>query len=142
MKNKLEILIFSVLLFAVLGCGISDRIQKVVEDKSSNNNATPTNSGDKSIGDQTTENVLREKTGVAECDELLDWVADQSKGKDDNYVSKAIKEYFVNKIRQSIKESIEKNQNDKEKMAKECREIKQQIDDQKAKEEKAINKAF
>ena len=135
MKNKFEIVILSVLLFAVLGCGISDRIQKAVEDKPANNNSTPTNIGDKSIGDQTTENVLREKTGVAECDELLDWVADQSKGKDDNFISKGVKEYFVNKIRQSIKESIEKNQNDKEKMAKECKEIKQQIDNQKTQEE-------
>lgn len=129
-------MIVGVLLVTVLGCGIPDKIQKAMGDKSSNSNATPTNSGDKSIGDQTTENVLRDKTGVPECDDLLDWVADQSKGKDDNYVSKAIKEYFVNKIRQSIKESIEKNQNDKVKMAKECKEIRQQIDDQKAKEDK------
>lgn len=135
MKNKFVIVISVILLFVVLGCGISERIQKAVEDKPANSSSTPSTSDNKSIGDQTTENVLRDKTGVAECDELLDWVADQSKGNDDNYVSKAIKEYFVNKIRQSIKESIEKNQNDKVKMAKECKEIKQQIDDQKAKEE-------
>ncbi len=135
MKNKFVIIITVILLCVVLGCGISDKIQKAVEDKSSNNNATPTDSGDKSIADQTTENVLREKTGVAECDELLDWLADQSKDKDDNYVSKAMKEYFYNKIRQSIKENIEKNQNDKEKMGKECKEIKQQINAQKAKED-------
>ncbi|CAN5757188.1 hypothetical protein BH20ACI4_BH20ACI4_23670 [soil metagenome] len=135
MKNKFVIVISGVLLFGVLGCGISDRIQKAVEDKPANTSSDPASSNDKTIGDKATENVLREKTGVAECDELLDWLADQSKSKDDNYVSKAMKEYFYNKIRQSIKESIEKNQNDKEKMAKECKEIKQQIDDQKAKEE-------
>lgn len=135
MKNKSVILIVFVLLFGVLGCGIPDRIQKAVEDKPENSSSNPSSSDDKTIGDKATEDVLREKTGVAECDELLDWLADQSKSKDDNYISKAMKEYFVNKIRQSIKDSIEKNKTDKEKMAKECREIKQQIDAQKAKED-------
>lgn len=136
MKNKSVLLILCVLVFAVLGCGISDRIQRAIEDKPANSGSSqPSGSEDKSIGDQATESVLREKTGVAECDELLDWLADQTKSADDNYVSKAMKEYFVNKIRQSIKESIEKNQQDKEKMAKECREIKQQIDAQKAKDD-------
>lgn len=135
MKNKSVIFVVCVLLFAVLGCGISDKIKKITEEKTSNSNATPTNSGDKSIGDQATENVLREKTGVPECDELLDWLTDQTKNNDDNFISKGVKEYFFNKIRQSVKESIEKNQNDKAKMAKECKEIKQQIDAQKAKED-------
>ena len=123
------------LLLTVLGCGITDRVQNTLDKRTSNSNSTPVNDSNKSIGDQATENILREKTGVAECDELLDWVADQTKGNDDNFISKGVKEYFVNKIRQSIKESLEKNQNDKEKMAKECREIKQQIDNQQTKDE-------
>ena len=135
MKNKFVIVISVVLLFVVLGCGISDQIQKAVEDKPANSSSNSTSPDNKSIGDQTTENILREKTGVAECDELLDWLADQTKGNDDNFISKGVKEYFVNKIRQSIKDSIQQNQNDKEKMAKECKEIKQQIDNQKTQEE-------
>ena len=39
MKNKFEIVILGVLLFAVLGCGISDRIQKAVEDKPANSSS-------------------------------------------------------------------------------------------------------
>ncbi len=134
MKNKSVILVLCVLLFAVLGCGISDKIKEISGEKSSNSNATVPNSENKSVGDQVTEDVLREKTGVPECDELLDWLTDQTKTNDDNFISKGVKEYFFNKIRQSLKESIEKNQNDKVKMAKECKDIKQQIDAQKAKE--------
>lgn len=134
MKNKSVILVLCVLLFAVLGCGISDKIKEISGEKSSNSNATIPNSENKSVGDQVTEDVLREKTGVPECDELLDWLTDQTKTNDDNFISKGVKEYFFNKIRQSLKESIEKNQNDKVKMAKECKDIKQQIDAQKAKE--------
>ena len=135
MKNLSALLISGFLLLTVLGCGITDRVQNTLDKRTSNSNSTPVNDSNKSIGDQATENILREKTGVAECDELLDWVADQTKGNDDNFISKGVKEYFVNKIRQSIKESLEKNQNDKEKMAKECREIKQQIDNQQTKDE-------
>ncbi len=137
MKNKFAIFVSGILLFAVLGCSITDQIQNAVSEKQPANmgSINTSNSVNKSTTDQVTEDVLREKTGVPECDELLDWLADQTKSNDDNFVSKGIKEYFVNKIRQSIKESIEKNQNDKTKMAKECKEIKEQIDAQKTQEE-------
>lgn len=76
------------------------------------------------------ETMLRDKTGVAECDTLLDFITDQSKSKDDNLVTRAAKELIFNKIRQSLKESIDKNKNDKAKMAKECSDFKKQIDAQ------------
>lgn len=119
MKNQFVIIIVCISIFAVLGCGIGDRVQKAVEGDSNSN---------KSVGDKVTEDVLREKTGVPECDEVIDLLADQSKNNDDNFVSKATKEFFFNKIRQSIKESIEKNQNDKPKMAQNCKEYKAQLD--------------
>lgn len=119
MKNQFVIIIVCVSIFAVLGCGITDRVQKTVGGDSNSN---------KSVGDKVTEDVLREKTGVPECDEVINLLADQSKNDDDGFVSKATKEFFFNKIRQSIKESIEKNQNDKAKMAQNCKEYKAQIE--------------
>lgn len=83
------------------------------------------------------ETMLREKTGVPECDELIDFFADESKFKDDNYVTRAAKEYFFNKIRQAIKESIEKNKNKPQEMAKECKDFKKQIDAQLAQDKNA-----
>ena len=125
MKNKSIILIFCGLLFLVLGCGITDRNTNKIQEKQAN--VAPVNSN-KSVGDQITEDVLREKTGVPECDEVLDYFADQSRNQDDNIATKAMKELVFNKIRQSLKESIEKNQNDKAKMAQNCKEYKAQLD--------------
>lgn len=83
------------------------------------------------------ESALREKTGVPECDALLDSLADQSKTKDDNYVTRAAKEFFFNQIRQSIKENAEKNKNDTAKMAKGCIDIKKQLDAEAQKDKNA-----
>lgn len=126
MKNNSVILIVCVSIFSVLGCGITDRIQNSVAEKT--NSGSSNSSTNKSVGDQVTEDVLREKTGVTECDEILDFFADQSKNQDDDFVTKAAKEFAFNKIKQSFKESIEKNQNDKVKMAQNCKEFKAQLD--------------
>lgn len=119
MKNQFVIIIVCISLLAVLGCGIGDRVQKAVEGDSNSN---------KSVSDKVTEDVLREKTGVPECDEVINFFADQSKQEDEGFVSKATKEFVFNKIRQSIKENIEKNQNDKAKMAQNCKEYKAQLE--------------
>lgn len=111
-------------MFAVLGCGMIERIQNGVEEKPASANA---NSANKTISDQATENILREQTGIPECDEVLNILADQSKSQDENILTKAAKEMAFNKIRQSLKESIQQNQNDKEKLAQTCREFKAQV---------------
>lgn len=98
------------------------------------------NASNTGINTESPENMLREKTGVAECDQLLDLLADQAKSKDDNVVTRAAKEFFFNKIRQSVKESIEKNKNDKTKMAKECSDFKKQIDVQLEKDKQGAQK--
>lgn len=123
MKNKFTIFVSVILLFAVLGCGITDRIQNAVAEKPANSS-----SDNRTVSDQVTEDVLREKTGIPECDEVIDFFADQAKNQDDDFVSKATKEFVFNKIRQSFKESIEKNKGDKEKMAKNCKDYKAQLD--------------
>ena len=54
---------------------------------------------------------------------------------DDNFVTKAIKATVLNKIKESIKKSVEENKNDKVELAKNCREFKTQLEKYKAEEE-------
>ena len=128
MKNKFAIIVSIILLFAVLGCGISERIQNAVSEQSSNNSSTSSNYANKSTTDQITDDVLREKTDIPECDEVLDMLADQSKSPDENFVTKAAKEVVFNRIRQSLKDSIQQNQNDRAKLAQTCKEFKVQLE--------------
>ena len=80
MKNKFAIFISGILLFAVFGCGISERIQNAVAEQPPNSRSgNSSNSDNKTISDQVTEDVLREKTDIPECDEVIDFFADQSK---------------------------------------------------------------
>ena len=133
MKNNLSTLaIIIVCLFVVSGCGLVSRIK---DQGTGNDNAANTNK-DKSLTDKTIDVAVGdEKVGVPECDDLLDYFADQTKNDDDNYVTKATRQYFLNKIRESIKKSIEENKGDKVQMAKECKEYRQQIDKFKAEED-------
>jgi hypothetical protein len=127
MHNKANLSIIVVFVMAAgLGCGYIGGDAR--PDTADNSGVAQPRTG------QPLETALREKTGVQECDELIDFFTNQAVSPDENYISRGLKEYFFNKIRQSLKESIEQNQNDPAKMAKECREIKQQIDAQKAAE--------
>ncbi|HLM59596.1 MAG TPA: hypothetical protein VK308_02220, partial [Pyrinomonadaceae bacterium] len=47
---------------------------------------------------------------------------------DDDFVTKAAREYALNKVRESFKRSIEEHKGDKAAMAKECRQFKTQLD--------------
>lgn len=130
MKNKLTILMISAILLVFgLGCGITDKVQKAVgsDNSTANSNKTLTDKTvDVTVGD--------EKIGVPECDELFDAIAEQSKSTEDNYVAKATRQYFLNKIKESIKKSLEENKNEPAKMGKECKEYKAQLDKFKAEE--------
>lgn len=129
MRNMLGMSLALVLAISVgLGCG-------TLTDIATGKKETP-----KGPDTTSAEEMLREKTGVPECDQLLDFIADQSKTKDDNLVTRAAKEFFFNKIRQSLKDNIEKNKNDKAKMAKECSDFKKQIDAQLEKDKQGANK--
>lgn len=133
MKNKLSILsVIAVLIIAVSGCGLISRMQKSTVE-TGNSRSTESN---KTLTDKTVETAVGdEKIGVPECDDLLDYFAQESKSNDENYVTKATRQYFMNKIRESIKQSMEENKGDKVKMAKECKEYRKQIDKYKAEEE-------
>ena len=75
-----------------------------------------------------------EKIGVPECDELFDQLAKELETTDEGYIAKAARAYFYNTIREEIKKSIEENKNDKDRLAKECKDFKAQVDKYKAQE--------
>jgi len=119
MKNTFGMLVVGiVLLTASLGCGFVSRGQKDTKD-----------SHDKTLTDKGIEIATgNERIGVQECDDLMDSIAEQSRSEDDNYVTKAVKGYVLNKIRESVKKSIEENKNDKVAMAKECKDFRIQLE--------------
>ncbi len=128
MKNKLSIvLVLAVFMSLVLGCGISDKIQKAVEgDKPSKSGTSSGN--DKSLTDKAIDNVADgETSGVAECDEVIAIIDQQLESKDDNWMSKAAKGYIFGQFKKSIKESIEKEKGDKTKLAEQCKDIKKNV---------------
>ncbi|MEO6655570.1 MAG: hypothetical protein ABIO36_05765 [Pyrinomonadaceae bacterium] len=132
MKNLLAILF---LLSVGLGCGMVDRIQKTYTGPANtNSNKTLTDKGvDTVVGDAT--------TGVPECDEVMEMLAAEANNPDDNFVTKAIKATFLNKIKGSLKKSIDenKNKNGTADLAKTCTDFKRQLEKYKAEEEKKKN---
>ncbi len=135
MKNKFGLLaVVSIFTILILGCSYYNPMSG-----SSNGENTAANR-DKSLSEKTIDaTVGEERIGVPECDEVLDFFAEQTKSKDDNYLTRATREYVFNKIRQEFKKSIEENKGDTVKMAKECREYKKQLDKYKAEEDKKTN---
>lgn len=119
MKNILSgFLVVSLSIFFVLGCGVSERIQKAV-----------TGEDNKSVADKAIEEAADgETTGVQECDDLFKFFREQSATKDDNWVTKATKDYVIGLFKKQIKEAIEQNKNDKPKLAEQCKDIKKKFE--------------
>ncbi len=137
-KHLSNLIMIGFLLVCVSGCGLVSRMQKSVGESGSPKTpgSSQTVETDKSIGDRAIDTTVGdEKIGVPECDDLLDYFAEQSKVEGDNYVTKATRQYFMNKIRESIRQSIEENKGDKVKMAKECTDYRKQLDKYKAEED-------
>ncbi len=135
MKNKFGLTFaVSILLISIFGCSFYNPLAG--RSDAPNNNSHPAKTGDKSLTDRTIESTVGgTTTGVAECDELLEMISEQSKNQDDDYVSKATREFFLNRIRDSVKKSIEENKSDKKEMAKNCADFKNQLTKFKAEED-------
>jgi hypothetical protein len=92
----------------------------------------------KSLTDKGIDTVVGEETtGIPECDEVMDMIAAEANNPDDGYIVKATKGLFLNKIKESIKRSVEesKNKNGSADLAKTCRDFKQQLEKYKAEQE-------
>lgn len=137
MKNKFVLLIASLTLFlSIFGCSYYNPLESS-SNSSRNSNSQTSKSNDKSLSDKAIDSTVgKEKIGIPECDEVVDFFAEQAKSEDDNFATKAAREYALNAIRESFKQSIEENKNDKDRMARECRKFKDQLDKYKAGEDK------
>lgn len=126
MKNKFAFtLTCAILLAAILGCrSISPFSSNSRTNGNQASNKTLTDKGvDIAIGDET--------TGIPECDEVMDMIAAEVNNPDDGYIVKATKGLFMNKIKESIRTSIEENKNQNSKstadLAKTCTDYKKQL---------------
>lgn len=134
MKNKSVFLaVFTILLAVVLGCGGLNPF---------GGGSKPAKSGDPAsskpvdpAAGEPDAPVVVEKTGVKECDELMDLIARQAQSKDDNYITKSAREFFLNRIRESLRKSIEEQKGKPEELAKKCTEFKTQLETYKARED-------
>ena len=130
MKNKLTFLtVLIALTVLVLGCGLNPfGGSRTAESNSSQK--------DKTLTDKAVDTAVGEtKIGVPECDEVMDAITAEMNNSDDNFVTKAVKATILNRIKDGIRESVEKNKQDKAEMAKTCKEFKKQFDKYKAEEE-------
>lgn len=131
MKNKLT---FAVILLAlttmVLGCGGLNPFSGGSSSGSSNDN--------RSISDKAVDTAVgNSKIGVPECDEVMNLIDAEMNNPDDDFVTKAIKQTVLNRIKDGIRESVEQNKTDTAEMAKTCKEFKIQFE--KYKEEQKAN---
>lgn len=117
-------------MFVGLGCGLVDRIQEETV------GSKPAANSNKTLTDKAVDTTVGEsKIGVPECDEVMDMLTAEANNPDDSFVTKAVKQTFINKIKESVKQSVEQNKSDKAELAKNCKEFKAQLEKFKAEQE-------
>lgn len=137
MKNRFVVLLaLSLVLTVALACGGMNPFSGKSKTNTASNKTLTDKGVDVAVGD--------ESTGVPECDEVFDMIAQESNNPDDNFVTKAIKATFFNKIKESIKKAIDdnknKNANANADIAKTCTDFKKQLIKYKAEEEEKKSK--
>ena len=117
MKNNITIFAALFLLLIIgVGCSFLDGVTS-----GGNSSNTAANSATNSADPNATA-----KTGIAECDELIDLLNRDRSDPNDDFVTRKIKEYAIDFAKESIKKNIEENQGDKTKIAQGCREARDQ----------------
>jgi len=127
MRNRLSFIVVLFILAAVgLGCSSINPFS----------GSKDPGTKDKSITDKGVDvTVGKSKIGVPECDEVLDLVEAEMNNPDDNFVTKAVKATVLNRIKDGIRQSVEKNKQDTVELAKTCKEFKTQFEKYKAEEQ-------
>jgi hypothetical protein len=130
MKNTIgAILSLAILVFAVLGCG-ADSSSGESGKSNQPSNRPPSNSAPSDMANVNTATTTTTagKTGVRECDELVDSLATYSENPEDNFAVRAGKNFVVERIKESVKQTIEDNKNNLGEMTKRCQDIKREFD--------------
>lgn len=130
MKNWLSVAAFGILITVTLGCSSLNPFSggSSSDSSSSNSNRTLTD-------DAVDTTVGKSKIGVPECDEVIDLIDAEMNNPDDDFVSKAIKATVLNRIKDGIRDSVEKNKTDTTELAKTCKEFKTQFEKFKAEQQ-------
>ena len=119
MKNKFTLLAALFLLLTIgFGCSYIDNLLSG-GNSASNSSSTSSNSSTNSADPN-----AASKTGVAECDEFLDLLNNDTKKPDEDFMTRKIREYAIDFAKESIKKNIEENQGDKQKIADGCKKAK------------------
>ena len=135
--------LFLVLFLFIISCNLSERLEKAVDNSNvqvanlakSNSNSD----ANKTLSEKAADEILDEKVGIPECDDLIESFAAQDKKEDEGYLEKARRQFFENKIREELKKNIRVNQNNKKAMAATCLQLKEQLDTFKPEAEKETN---
>lgn len=132
MKNGYSlILVIVIVLVTVVGCSSLNPFSAAEP----SNTGTP-NDKNKTLTDRAVDTTVGEsRIGVPECDQVMDDITREMNNPDDNFVTKAVKATILNRIKDGIRESVEKNKQDKVELVKTCREFKAQFDKYKEEEE-------
>ncbi|MBE7516160.1 MAG: hypothetical protein HS105_06095 [Chloracidobacterium sp.] len=138
MKNITALfIVLAAMSLVVLGCSwINPLADKGVGPQSEKRSSDgKTTSDNRPLGD--------ERIGVPECDEVMDMLTAETNSPDDNFVTKAFKATFFNKIRETIRQAVEDSKKDNTNgaadLAKTCRDLKQQLEKFKAEEKDKEN---
>ena len=117
-----------IILPLAIGCGLIDRAQKAVTE--SETNSVTNSSSNKTLTDKAVDTAVGEKTtGIPECDEAMNILAEQANDPDDNFVVKAGKKTALNMFRDQLKQSLEENKTDKTEVTKFCKEFRDNLVD-------------
>ena len=136
MGNRASALLALLLIVVVaLGCSSINPFSRSKEQPHSNTEPRERSTSDKAV-DKT---IGHTTTGVPECDEVSDLIEAELSNSDDNFVVKAVKATALNRIKDGIREGVEKNKNDPVELAKTCKEFKLQFEKYKAEEEAKRN---
>lgn len=137
MKNKLALVAAAIILFAmVLGCSRINPFSEKAKSNTTSNKTLTDKAVDTAVGE--------EKIGIPECDEVMDMITEIANDPGDDFVSKAIKATFLNRIKAALRNAIEESKKKKEDnnvdLARECRDFKKQLEKYKAEEDAKGNK--
>jgi len=131
MRNRFSIVFAGAILMAsVLGCSSINPFSGPAETGN-----MPPNQKEKTTTDKVVDTTVgTSRIGVPECDEVMDLIEAEANNPDDDFVTKAVKATVLNRIKDGIRESVEKNKQDTVEMAKTCKEFRVQLDKYKAEE--------